>query len=84
MIPMMIQKKKAAEDAAKHHTKPAPTSTQNKLMQYYMTGMIMVFGLMLPSAMSLYWAINSLVNVVKTLLVQKYIDNHNAKKEGAH
>jgi len=84
MIPMMIQKKKAAEEAAKHHTKPVAASTQSKLMQYYMTGMIMVFGLMLPSAMSLYWAINSLVNVVKTLLVQKYIDNHNAKKEGAH
>ena len=78
MIPMMIQKKKAAEEAAKHHTKPVAASTQSKLMQYYMTGMIMVFGLMLPSAMSLYWAINSLVNVVKTLLVQKYIDNHNA------
>lgn len=83
-LPMMIQKKKAAEEAAKHHTKPTATSTQSKLMQYYMTGMIMVFGLMLPAAMSLYWAINSLVNVVKTLLVQKYIDNHNAKKEGAH
>lgn len=82
-MPMAIQKKKAKEEAEKHHTKPAKASTQNKIMQYYMMGMILIFGLMLPTAMSLYWAINSLVNVAKTLLVQKYIDNRNAKKEGA-
>lgn len=80
--PMAITKKKAGQEAEKHHTKPAKTSTQNKVMQYYMMGMILIFGLMWPAAMSLYWAISSLVNVVKTLLVQKYIDNHNAKKEG--
>lgn len=83
MTPMIIQKKKSEAEAEKHHTKPAPVSTQNKIMQYYMMGMILIFALMWPAAMSLYWAINSLVNIVKTLLVQKYIDNHNAKKEGA-
>jgi len=83
MTPIFIQKKKSEEEAEKHHTKPIKPSTQNKIMQYYMMGMIMIFGLMWPAAMSLYWAINSIVNVVKTLLVQKYIDNHNAKREGA-
>jgi YidC/Oxa1 family membrane protein insertase len=83
-IPQMIQKKKAAEEAEKHHTKPEKTSKANMMMQYYMMAMIMVFGLMWPAAMSLYWAINSIVNIIKTLLVQKYIDNRKAKKEGAH
>lgn len=81
-IPQLIQKKKAQAEAEKHHTKPEKPSKTNQMMQYYMMIMVMVFGLMLPSAMSLYWAINSIVNIVKTLLVQKYIDDRNAKKEG--
>ena len=82
MIPMWITKKKAEQDAEKHHKKPEPVSNTNKMMQYYMIAMIAVFGLMWPAAMSLYWAINSIVNIVKTLLVQKYIDKQNAKKAG--
>ena len=78
-LPQMIQKKKAEEEAAKHHRKPAEPSTQNQVMQYYMVGMILVFGLMWPSAMSLYWAINSLVTIGKTLIVQKIIDDKIAK-----
>ncbi|MBR3364832.1 MAG: membrane protein insertase YidC [Solobacterium sp.] len=78
-LPQMIQKKKAEEEAAKHHRKPVEPSTQNQVMQYYMVGMILVFGLMWPSAMSLYWAINSLVTIGKTLIVQKIIDDKNAK-----
>ena len=78
-LPQMIQKKKAEEEAKKHHRKPAEPSTQNQVMQYYMVGMILVFGLMWPSAMSLYWAINSLVTIGKTLIVQKIIDDKNAK-----
>ena len=50
------------------------TGASQKMMQYYMIFMIAAFGLMWPAAMSLYWAINSLVNIVKTLLVQKMID----------
>ena len=73
-IPTWLAEKKAKESAAKHHRKPQETSTSQKMMQYYMIGMIAVFGLMWPSAMSLYWAINSVVNIVKTLLVQKMID----------
>ena len=81
-LPQMLAKKKAEEDAAKHHRKPANTnSAQNKMMQYYMLAMILVFGLMWPAAMSVYWAIYSLVTILKTLLVQKIIDNQ--QKEGA-
>lgn len=80
-LPQMIQKKKAAEEAAKHHRRPAETSNQNQMMQYYMVAMILVFGLMWPSAMSLYWAINSLVTIGKTLIVQRIIDNKQAKEK---
>jgi YidC/Oxa1 family membrane protein insertase len=75
-LPQMLAKKKAEDEAAKHHRKPAETSNnQTKMMQYYMLAMILVFGLMWPAAMSVYWAIYSIVTIVKTLLVQKIIDN---------
>ena len=80
-LPQWIAKKKAEELAAKQHRKPdVPQNQQSKMMQYYMLVMILVFGLMWPAAMSVYWAIYSIVTIVKTLLVQKIIDN---RKEGA-
>ena len=82
MTPQILAKKKAAAEAEKHHRKPeAPKGGQQKIMQYYMMAMILVFGLMWPTAMSIYWSIYSLVTIVKTLLVQKIIDNK--QKEGA-
>lgn len=78
-IPQWIADKKAKEAAAKHHRKPKEQGNSQKMMSYYMVAMIGVFGLMWPAAMSLYWAINSLVNIAKTLLVQKMIDKQEAK-----
>ena len=80
-LPQMLAKKKAEEEAAKHHRKPeVAQNQQSKMMQYYMLVMILVFGLMWPAAMSVYWAIYSIVTIIKTLLVQKIIDK---QKEGA-
>ena len=75
-LPQLLTKKKAQEEAEKHHRKPQDTamSSQQKMMQIYMIAMIGVFGLMWPTAMSIYWAVNSLVTIVKTLLVQKIIN----------
>ncbi len=81
-LPMWINKKRAEEDALKHHRKPQEpaANTQTKIMQWYMFALILVFGLMWPAAMSVYWAIYSAVTIVKTLIVQKVIDSHNAKE----
>ncbi|MBQ9326987.1 MAG: membrane protein insertase YidC [Solobacterium sp.] len=82
MLPQMLAKKKAEQEAAKHHRKPETAqNSQQKIMQYYMMAMILVFGLMWPAAMSVYWAIYSLVTILKTLLVQKIIEKQ--QKEGA-
>ena len=78
-LPLMLQRKKANAEAAKHHKKPEETSKTTQYMQYYFLALILVFGLMWPAAMSLYWTINSLVQMAKTLLTQRYIE----KKEGA-
>lgn len=82
-LPQIIQKKKAEAEAAKHHRKPEVSDNKSmKFMQIYMMAMILMFGLMWPSAMALYWAINSLVNIVKTLVIQKVIDKQNQNKKG--
>ena len=80
MLPQKMAENKAKKEAEKHHRRPEKsTNSQNKMMQIYMMGMIMVFGLMWPAAMTVYWAINSLVTIIKTVLVQKIIE----KREGA-
>ena len=72
---------KEEKEAAKHHRKPEISkNSQNNIMQIYMMVMILFFGMTLPSAMSLYWAINSLVNIVKTLVVQTVIDKSDLKE----
>lgn len=81
MLPMKLAEMKAKAEAEKHHRRPEKPKNNNMMMNIYMMGMIMVFGLMWPTAMTVYWAINSLVNIVKTLLVQKIIDKQ--KQEGA-
>lgn len=78
--PQLLQKKRAEKEAAKHHRKPEQPGNQQKFMQIYMMVMICAFGLMWPSAMSLYWAINSLVNIVKTVVVQSFIDKQKGAK----
>lgn len=80
-LPQFLAKRREEKEAEKQHRKPKVTeqSKQQKYMQYYFLVMILVFGLMWPTTMSIYWAINSLVMIAKTLLVQKVIE----KKEGA-
>jgi YidC/Oxa1 family membrane protein insertase len=83
-VPQWLSKQRAKREAEKHHRKPEEgNDRQQKIMQIYMLVMVVIFGLTLPSAMAVYWTFNSLVNVVKTLLVQKYIDKKQAEKEGA-
>ncbi len=81
-LPQHYAKKRNEAIAAKQHRRAEKTgSNQTKMMQIYMTGMILVFGFTWPTAMSLYWTINSTVNIIKTIAVQKYIENQD-KKEG--
>ena len=81
LLPMYFQKKKAAAEAAKHHRKPEPTNNQNMMMQMYMIVMVLAFGLMLQSGMSLFWFIRNIVDIIKTIIVQNIMEN-NSQKEG--
>lgn len=81
LLPIYFQKKKAAAEAAKHHRKPEPTNNQNIMMQMYMIVMVLAFGLMWQSGMSLFWFIRNIVDIIKTIIVQNIIEK-NSQKEG--
>ena len=81
LLPMYFQKKKAAAEAAKHHRKPEPKNNQNVMMQMYMIIMVLAFGLMWQSGMSLFWFIRNIVDIIKTIIVQNIMEN-NSQKEG--
>lgn len=81
LLPIYFQKKKAAAEAAKHHRKPEPTNNQNIMMQMYMIVMVLAFGLMWQSGMSLFWFIRNIVDIIKTIVVQNIMEN-NSQKEG--
>ena len=81
LLPMYFQKKKAAAEAAKHHRKPEPTNNQNVMMQMYMIVMVLAFGLMWQSGMSLFWFIRNIVDIIKTIIPQNIMEN-NSQKEG--
>lgn len=81
LLPMYLQKKKAAAEAEKHHRKPEPTNNQNMMMQMYMIVMVLAFGLMWQSGMSLFWFIRNIVDIIKTIIVQNIMEN-NSQKEG--
>lgn len=81
-LPQKFAEKRAKEEAERHHRRNEPTknSNQQKMMQWYMLAMILVFGMMWPTAMSIYWIFFSLVNILKTYIIQKKID---AQREGS-
>ena len=81
LLPIYFQKKKAAAEAAKHHRKPEPTNNQNMMMQMYMIVMVLAFGLMWQSGMSLFWFIRNIVDIIKTIIVQNIMEK-NSQKEG--
>ncbi len=76
-IPQMLAEKKKKEAknyrAYKDQGQQAPN---NNMMMYSMVAMVALLGLNWPAAMTVYWFINALANIAKTLYVQKrYIDN---------
>lgn len=79
MAPQWLTKMKEEKEAKKHHRKPKDTSNPNMTSMYIMMVPILVLALMWPAAMSVYWAINSLVTLAKTVIVQKITDSKEAQ-----
>lgn len=52
-------------------TGPAMDNPQMKVMMYIMPVMIMIFGSVLPAALSLYWVVGNIISVIQNLVIYK-------------
>ena len=72
--PQWLADKKQKEMKKKSYDKNQKNPS-NGMMTYGMLAMILIIAVNWPTAMSLYWMVSSLVNVIKTLYIQKrYVD----------
>ena len=70
-VPRWLADRKAKAEADKHHKHYEKPENQNVMMSY---GMLVFIGILMiswPTALSLYYCIYSLVNIIKTLAVDK-------------
>ena len=75
MLPQFLATQKAKKEAAAHHRKYEKTKQPGGNMMIYMMVFILVISINWPAAMTIYWAVSSLVMIFKTLFVQLiYID----------
>ena len=52
-------------------TGPAMDNPQMKIMMYFMPVMIIGFGVVLPSALTLYWVIGNIISLIQNLVIYK-------------
>ncbi len=80
-LPMELQQRKNEKEALKHHRRPevVKNGSQQAMTQYMMVGMVAIFGLTWFSGMSYYWLVRNIVDIAKTIVVQKKIDKQGGK-----
>ena len=69
-LPQFLAKQKAKKEAEERFKKPQEVNNPNQNMMYYMLIPILILSVTWPAAMTIYWTINSIVNIAKTLIVQ--------------
>lgn len=70
----------SARSATIWGVKTAPsqnTSPQMMTMQYILPIMITVFGLMAPTAITLYWIVSSFISILQNINLYKILDSKN-------
>lgn len=70
-LPQILAKYRGKKEAEKHHKPYKAPENQNVMMTYSMLVMITVIMLSWPTALSLYYCISSLVNIAKTLIIDR-------------
>ena len=72
LIPQIAQKR-AAKKAVKLGKNPTANESANKMKWFLwiMTGMIVLMGFTLASAMGVYWLVGGLFSIAQTLITQK-------------
>ncbi len=70
-LPQILANKHGREEAEKHHKTYQKPQNQNMMMTYSMLLMIAFVMYSCPTALSLYYCISSIVNIAKTLIIDK-------------
>ncbi len=70
MIPQWINNYKAKKEAEKQHRKYVKTEMPGGNTMYIAMLPVLLFSISWASAMTIYWIISSIVNILKTLLIQ--------------
>ena len=70
-LPQILANKHGQEEAEKHHKTYQKPENQNQMMTYSMLLMIAFVMYSCPTALSLYYCISSIVNIAKTLIIDK-------------
>jgi len=70
-IPQWLAEKHGKEEAEKHHKTYKKPEQPNQGMTYGMLAMVAFAMFSIPTAVSLYYCISSIVNIVKTLVIDK-------------
>ena len=76
-IPQMLaEKKKKEAKNYRAYKEQGQQAVNSNMTMYSMIAMVVLLGLNWPVAMTVYWLVSSLANIVKTIYIQKrYIDN---------
>ena len=80
LLPQYLSKRRAKKEAELHHRPYRETKNPMMSSMYIMVAVISLVAITWPTAMSLYWMISSLINIVKTLLVQRFTNRQKAKE----
>ena len=70
-LPQILANKHGQEEAEKHHKTYQKPQNQNQMMTYSMLAMVAFVMFSCPTALSLYYCISSIVNIAKTLIIDK-------------
>ena len=71
MVPRLLAERKAKREAELHHKHYEKPANQNAAMSYGMIAMIAVLMISWPAALALYYLIYSLVNIIKSILIDR-------------
>lgn len=70
-LPQILAERRAKAEADKHHKTYQKPENPNMAMTYGMLAMVALAMYSFPTALSLYYSISSVVNIVKTLVIDK-------------
>ncbi len=72
----LAERKKKQSSSYRAYKDVNNTNKQTNMMMYSMVAIVIIIGMKWPAAMTVYWLVNSVVNILKTVFIQwRYIDN---------